>query len=240
MPPPGIKPVILHFLSQCVYLHYIFTVKASSCQFIGMLLMWKVSGSVFLNLWTVNISLDDEAAAASDARVLSLFFQGGKKTQFISAHAQIPSGQPGLFCVCVCVCWQRGMVDLYSHSLFLFSSTFCAFSEARVRRWSDPSRLPLHPPLNLHSRVNVRPHPLTHTHTHTDFIYSHSLPAGRDSTENSCFVFDIWPARFSFPDDLSKAEALKWTCSAFPYFLIFHTSPVLLVAVHVKHAWSFK
>lgn len=144
MPPPGIKPVIFHFLGQRVYSHYLFTVKASSCQFICMLLMWKVSGSVlvFFNPWTVNISLDDEAAAASDARVLSLIFQGEKKHNSSLHMLRSPQDSPG-YSVCVCVCWQRGMVDLYSHSLFLFfldiSGFFRGRSEEVVRPFSSSS-----------------------------------------------------------------------------------------------------
>ena len=80
-----------------------------------------------------------------------------------SAHAQIPSGWllPHTVCVRVCVC-----ADLYSHSGFSFSKRFhCLF----FQHCSEPPLL--HPALNFHRGVNVRPRPLTdalmHTHTHT-------------------------------------------------------------------------
>lgn len=97
----------------------------------------------FFNPWTVNISLDDEAAAASDARVLSLIFQGEKKHNSSPHMLRSPQDSPGYsVCVCACVLTARDGWPLFTLPVSFFLDISCFFwgrSEEVVRPFSSSS-----------------------------------------------------------------------------------------------------
>ena len=118
-------------------------------------------------------------------------------------------------CVCACVC-----ADLYSHSGFSFSKRFhCLF----FQHCSEPPLL--HPALNFHRGVNVRPRPLTdalmHTHTHT-----HSQSWG---VVKCCCISSPWTSGKTLHISSTEptCDVTRWT-TALWWFLWWGPGPPLL------------